>query len=118
MTDAEKILAEFVKDCEAVGGGPHLGYHWPDLLITFNKAKRVLKATKAQPKASVPVTYIMEPIGVDGAEEAGQVLFYCSDKCRCDAKPYIDGSIQIGQSAEWIDGTVCDLCAAPLKGAQ
>lgn len=28
------------------------------------------------------------------------------------------GSIQVGQSAEWIDGTVCDLCGAPLKGAR
>jgi hypothetical protein len=28
MTEAEKILIEFVADCEAVGGGPHLGYHW------------------------------------------------------------------------------------------
>lgn len=118
MTDAEKILAEFVADCEAVGGGPHLGYHWPDLLITFNKAKRVLKATKEQRKASVPVTYIMEPIGVDGADEAGQVLFYCSDDCRCAAKSDIDGSIQVGQSADWIDGTVCDECGTPLKGGQ
>lgn len=117
MTDAEKILTEFVNDCEAVGGGPHLGYHWPDLLITYNKAKRLLRATKTQKRASVPVTYIMEPIGVDASDEASAVLFYCSDSCRCAGKAHIDGSIQIGQSEDWIDGAQCDECGIPLSTA-
>jgi len=51
MTEAEKILTEFVEDCEAVGGGPYLGRHWPDLLITYNKAKRLLAQVQEAPNA-------------------------------------------------------------------
>ncbi len=42
LTDAEKVLAELVSDVEAVGGGKYLGHEWPDLLITYNKAKHIL----------------------------------------------------------------------------
>lgn len=113
MTDAEKILTEFVSDCEAVGGGPHLGYHWPDLLITYNKAKRLL-SPKDGSKSQRPVIYTMGPIGVDGAEEATGVLFYCSGMCRVNAsikrREESDEPIQFGYSADFITGAVCDEC--------
>jgi hypothetical protein len=113
MTEAEKILTEFVNDCEAVGGGPHLGYYWPDLLITYNKAKRLL-SPKDGSKGQRPVIYEMEPIGVDGADEATGVRFYCSDACRITAsvkrREESDEPIQFGYSADLITGQVCDEC--------
>lgn len=119
MTDAEKILAEFVADVDAVGGGPYLGHKWPDLLITYNKAKRVLGAKgEKTAKRNLPVIYNMEPIGVDGANEATGVLFYCSESCRCTAaielRSESDGPVQYGRSEDYIDGAVCDACGLKL----
>ena len=36
------VLKEFISDVEAVGPR-QVGHDWPDLLITYNKARRVLK---------------------------------------------------------------------------
>ena len=36
------VLQEFVSDVDAVGGGPYLGYEWPDLCITYNKARAAI----------------------------------------------------------------------------
>lgn len=66
-----------------------------------------------------PVIYITEPIGVDGAQEATEVLFYCGEACRVNASIELraesDDPVQWGRSADWIPGTVCDECAAPLR---
>ena len=117
MTEAEKILIEFVADCEAVGGGPHLGYHWPDLLITYNKAKRLL-SPKNENGGQRPVIYEMEPIGVDGAGEATGVLFYCSDACRITAsvnrREESDEPVQFGYSSDFITGQVFEECGGAL----
>jgi len=65
-----------------------------------------------------PVIYVMEPIGVDGAEEATETLFYCSEACRVNATIVLraesDDPVQWGQCADWATGTVCDMCAVPL----
>lgn len=39
----DALLREFIADVDAIGGGVQLGKEWPDLLITYNKAKRLLQ---------------------------------------------------------------------------
>ena len=41
MTEAEKVLREFVQDIEA-NGVQQTALEWPDLVITYRKAKMVL----------------------------------------------------------------------------
>ena len=63
----------------------------------------------------VPVIYTLEPIGLNGAEEATGTLFFCSGKCReaaiTERRVDSDGPIALGVSAEYETGTVCDECA-------
>ena len=45
MTEAEKVLKEFVHDVEAIGVR-QTALEWPDLVITYRKAKAVLDQSK------------------------------------------------------------------------
>lgn len=58
--------------------------------------------------------YIMEPIGVDGALEAVNVMHFCSDECRQVIAQNTEHTVNPGVSEDWIEGTVCDECGVPL----
>lgn len=58
----------------------------------------------------VPVIYEMAPIGVDGADEAISVMYFCSEACRAN----YSAQGQDGESDDWIPGTVCTECCKPL----
>ena len=55
----------------------------------------------------------------DNGEATGSVKFYCSEQCATLAPQQIDFDFprySDGQSADWIDGTVCETCGRPLDG--
>lgn len=61
-----------------------------------------------------PAIYILEPIGVDGALEATDVLHFCSEECRQVIAENTAHTIKAGESEDWIEGTVCDECGVCL----
>lgn len=71
-----------------------------------------------------PVIFELEPIGVDGGNEATNPHWYCSDACRKEGNP-VDGSHPIdhegafayGDVATNIDGLQCECCGKDLEPA-
>lgn len=62
----------------------------------------------------MPALFILEPIGVDGALEAVETLVFCCDDCRNIVRLNTAHMVKVGESADYIEGTVCDECAAAL----
>lgn len=58
--------------------------------------------------------FILEPIGVNGAMEAVHCLRFCSERCRSECAQKQTDTIALGTDEDWVDGTVCDVCAIPL----
>lgn len=63
----------------------------------------------------VPVLYLMEPIGVDGGQEAVETLFFCSEECRYVIQQNTAHTVDSGMNGEYVTGTVCDECGKPLE---
>lgn len=54
-----------------------------------------------------PVLFVLDEHG-----EATHTLFFCSEKCRRIHET--DDPVSSGESADWIEGTVCDECGGEL----
>jgi hypothetical protein len=68
------------------------------------------------------VIYTLEPIGVDGANEATGTHWYCSNECRVEGNPVDggspiewDGAFEHGMATPDADGLCCETCMAPLR---
>jgi hypothetical protein len=62
-----------------------------------------------------PVLYEMEPIGLQGADEAnGRVYFFCSAEHRDQYRDAFPALCHEGMSDDYIRGTVCDQCGRLL----
>lgn len=58
-------------------------------------------------QVQTPVSYELEPIGVNGSLEAVAVHWYCSTACRDAAHP--EGH-NYGSSGDYEPGTQCEQC--------
>jgi len=58
--------------------------------------------------------YVMQPIGADGALEAVDTLWFCSDECRGVIAQNTEHTFTEGENSEYIPGTVCDECGDAL----
>lgn len=58
--------------------------------------------------------FTVEPIGVDGQNEAVNVYHFDSDFCRQKFFNSHEDDYLFGDSPDWIDGTVCDYCGEKL----
>ena len=66
-----------------------------------------------------PVLYTMEPIGVDGALEAVDVIWFGSETCRnlYRVTEMIPDDVELaeGMNGDCEDGTVCEYCCEPIR---
>ncbi len=84
------------------------------LTIMLDKTMKRQGEAEREVMSSVPVLYVMEPIGVDGAMEAVDVLWFCSVECRGVIEANTAHVVTAGESNEYIGGTMCDKCGIDL----
>ena|SRR5579883_2098252 len=77
---AEAVVAEFMQDVQAAGGPKEVRKQWPDLIVTYNKARMLqlrpaesapAKVSQETPDTKFEVTFTLESdIGWDSDEQA------------------------------------------------
>ena len=62
----------------------------------------------------VPALFILEPIGVNDAMDAVDVLRFCSDECLEIVRANTEHVTAVGEDYDYIPGYQCDECGKPL----